>query len=184
MTFEINDTVKKELLGIARSVIAQNLGIDQPALNGDFTDPVYAKKCGAFVTLHIKGTLRGCIGYIQGILPLRETIEEMAHAAAFRDPRFTPLSVQEFKDIDIEISVLSPIESVVSLEEIVVGRDGIIARKGSRQGLLLPQVATEYGWTREEFISHTCMKAGLQPDAWRDGSVSFEKFSATIFGEI
>jgi uncharacterized protein len=184
MALEINEAVKKELLGIARSVIAQNLGIDQPALNGDFSDPVYTKKCGAFVTLHLKGELRGCIGYIQGILPLQETIEEMAHAAAFRDPRFAPLSVQEFKDIDIEISVLSPIEPVVSLDDIVVGRDGIIARKGVYHGLLLPQVATEYNWTLEEFLSHTCMKAGMKPDAWRDGSVSFEKFSATIFSEI
>ena len=129
------------------------------------------------------GNLRGCIGFIEGFLPLRETIRELALSAAFRDPRFSPLSAAEYPRIDVEISILSPIEPLRSFADIVIGRDGLIARKGGRSGLLLPQVASEYGWSVDEFLSHTCSKAGLRPDEWRDGSVRFETFSAYVFGE-
>lgn len=183
MYLELSDTQKKELLYTARRTIADYLRIDIHDMFVNADDPLFEKKLGAFVTLHIHGDLRGCIGYITGLKPLLDTIREMALSAAFRDPRFAPLSVQEYPDIDIEISVLSPITPLSSFESIIIGRDGLIARKGGRSGLLLPQVAEEYGWSIEEFITHTCMKAGLPADAWRDGSVNFETFSATVFGE-
>ena len=185
MTIELTQKNKDDLFTLVRSVLAKKLGIaGAPDESGcDFSAPVFSRELGAFVTLHVEGNLRGCIGYIEGFLPLTETIRQLAISAAFRDPRFNPLSADEYRRIDIEISILSPIEPLRSFADIVIGRDGLIARKGGRSGLLLPQVATEYGWDTEEFLSHTCRKAGLYPDEWRDGSVSFETFSAYVFGE-
>lgn len=149
----------------------------------EFKDEIFKEKRGAFVTLHINGRLRGCIGYIAGIKPIPETIIDMAIASAFKDPRFPPLKREEFEKIDIEISVLTPIERVNNIDEIQVGRDGLIISNGYRQGLLLPQVATEYGWNREQFLEHTCYKAGLPGDAWKWKDTKIEKFSAQVFGE-
>jgi uncharacterized protein len=184
MDIDLSTIMKKKILMLARSTIAAKLNIDFKLDDGDFSDPLFSMKCGAFVTLHIAGSLRGCIGYIQGFGPLHQTIIEMAEAAAFKDPRFPPVSVGEFKSIDIEISILSPIVPVDSIQDIVVGRDGIIIKKGYNSGLLLPQVATEYNWNVEQFLEHTCMKAGLDKDEWKKGKVSIEKFSALVFGEM
>ena len=185
MKINLTEKNKKDLLLLVRMTIAEKLNISMPDQKEepDFSDPVFSEKYGAFVTLHCKGNLRGCIGYIQGYLPLKETIVEMAQSAAFHDPRFAPLSVQEFPLIDIEISVLSPIEPLENFNDIVIGRDGLIASRGRQSGLLLPQVAAEYGWSVEEFLSHTCMKGGFPADEWRSGSVGFQKFSAYVFGE-
>jgi AmmeMemoRadiSam system protein A len=183
MYIEVSETRKKELLYSARREIADHLRIHIPEMFVNADDPLFVKLLGAFVTIHIGPDLRGCIGYIKGVAPLLETVREMALSAAFHDPRFVPLSEKEYPEIDIEISVLSPISPLVSFENIVIGRDGLIAHRDGRTGLLLPQVAEEQGWKVEEFISHTCMKAGLHPDSWRDGSVKFETFSATVFGE-
>lgn len=139
--------------------------------------------CGAFVTLHIHDELRGCIGYIEARFPLTETIEEAAQKAAFEDPRFSPLTPEEFKDVDIEISVLSPLREVSDINEIQVGTHGLVIDVGYSRGLLLPQVAAEYGWGREEFLSHTARKAGLASDAWKRKDVNIYSFTSEVFSE-
>jgi len=138
---------------------------------------------GCFVTLTQHGELRGCIGLIKGIKPLYLAVQDMAIAAALRDPRFPPVSPSELDEIEIEISVLTPLKEVEDVEEIKVGRDGIYIERGYHSGLLLPQVATEYGWTREEFLDHTCMKAGLFPGCWKEEGTKIYRFSALIFSE-
>lgn len=173
---------QQALLALARNTIAESLGI--PGQTGpELGDEIFNEKCGAFVTLHISGRLRGCIGYIQGIKPLKETIVDMAKASAFRDPRFPPLRKEEYNAIDIEISVLSPIETVNNVRDIRVGRDGLIISRGFNSGLLLPQVPVEQGWGLEEFLDNTCYKAGLSAAAWREKGTKIEKFSAQVFGE-
>ena len=136
---------------------------------------------GAFVTLTEKGELRGCIGYIVATRPLVDAIAEMAEAAALHDPRFAPVRADELKDIKIEISVLTPLKRIDNVEEIEVGTHGIYMKQGFSSGLLLPQVATEYGWDRPTFLKHTCRKAGLRDDAWKDKSTEIYIFSADIF---
>ncbi|HPP94334.1 MAG TPA: AmmeMemoRadiSam system protein A [Spirochaetota bacterium] len=180
---ELNKIQQRNLLILARKTIAQRLGVDFDSGTLDFSDEIFKEKCGAFVTLHINGNLRGCIGYIEGVHPIPDTIREMALAAAFRDPRFAPLSKGEYKLIDIEISILSPIERVDSIDDIVVGRDGLIITRGFNRGLLLPQVPVEQGWDRETFLTHTCFKAGLPGDSWKKKDTLIEKFSAQVFSE-
>lgn len=141
------------------------------------------EKMGAFVTLKKGGRLRGCIGFIEGRKPLYETVEEMARAAAFRDPRFSPVREDEIKDLDIEISALTPLKRIHDVGEIEVGRHGIYVVKGYHSGLLLPQVATEYDWDRITFLKETCIKADLPEDAWKDAGTQIFIFSATVFGE-
>ncbi|MBW2630230.1 MAG: AmmeMemoRadiSam system protein A [Deltaproteobacteria bacterium] len=141
------------------------------------------KKMGAFVTLKKQGRLRGCIGFIEGRKSLYKTVEEMAQAAAFRDPRFHPVKEDEIEDLDIEISVLTPLRQVEDISEIEVGRHGIYIVKGFHSGLLLPQVATEYSWDRATFLRETCGKAGLSQDAWKDEDAKIFIFSASVFGE-
>jgi AmmeMemoRadiSam system protein A len=136
---------------------------------------------GAFVTLQKRGQLRGCIGYIEGHGPLHNTIKEMAEAAAFRDPRFSPVKEKELPELDIEISVLTPLKRIKDVNEIQVGTHGIYIKKGWSSGLLLPQVATEYGWDRQTFLEHTCQKAGLPPAGWKEKDAEIYIFSADIF---
>lgn len=138
---------------------------------------------GAFVTLTKQGKLRGCIGYIEAVKPLRETIAEMAASAAFKDWRFPPVKESELDDIEIEISVLSPLRRIDDPSTIEVGRHGIIISRGSSRGLLLPQVAVEWGWDRETFLRQTCAKAGLPQDAWSKEGTRIDIFSADIFNE-
>lgn len=137
---------------------------------------------GAFVTLHKRGQLRGCIGTFQGEGHLGRTIEAMAYAAGWQDPRFPGLEASELEEVEIEISVLSPLRQITDVKEIEVGRHGIHITKGWHRGVLLPQVAVEQGWDRETFLAQTCRKAGLTPDAWKEGA-TIEIFSAEIFGE-
>jgi hypothetical protein len=136
---------------------------------------------GAFVTLKINGQLRGCIGHIVGDEPLTQTIVKMARAAAFEDPRFPPLSKAELDRVEIEISILSPLERVPDLNKIVPGKHGLLVRKGWYSGLLLPQVATEWGWDRETFLAHTCQKAGLPMNCWQDPETEIYWFQAVVF---
>jgi len=142
---------------------------------------ILGEEWGAFVTLNKKGQLRGCIGHIIGDRPLINTVAEMARAAALQDPRFPPVRPSELPDIEFEISVLTPIRTIDDIEEIKVGRDGIIITRGMNRGLLLPQVATEYGWDRTTFLEHTCVKAGLPRNAWKDEGTVIEMFSAEVF---
>lgn len=138
---------------------------------------------GAFVTLRIEGDLRGCIGYIEYPGPVRTAVEEVARKAAFGDPRFEPLAPGELTRVQIEVSVLTPMRRITSPEEIMIGRDGLVIQCRGRRGLLLPQVATEYGWGVEEFLENTCRKAGLPVGAWRDPGAVIEAFSAEVFAE-
>lgn len=137
---------------------------------------------GAFVTLTLGGELRGCIGYIRAVKPLWTAVAEMAVQAGLHDPRFMPVTQAELPSLEYEISVLTPMERVEQPEQIEVGRDGLMIVKGMYSGLLLPQVATEYGWDRETFLEQTCLKAGLSPQAWRQGADIY-RFSATVFSE-
>lgn len=138
------------------------------------------ERLGAFVTLKRHGQLRGCIGRLVSSEPLYVTVGEMAEAAAFHDSRFQPLTLPEFQDIEIEISVMGPITPCPDPTRIVIGRHGLIMRKGDRQGLLLPQVPVEWEWDRETFLAQTCRKAGLPPDAWHDPDTEIYWFEAYI----
>lgn len=143
--------------------------------------PALQEKRPVFVTLHWRGQLRGCIGLVEPVKPLAEAVQEMALAAAFRDPRFPPLTSEEFPDVDIEISVLSPFSQIQQPEEIEVGKHGLYIKKGLYSGLLLPQVATEQHWDRITFLCETCRKAGLYPEAWKEPDTQIFIFSAEIF---
>ena len=171
---------KETLRHIAETVI-QSKARGKPAPEFTVGSPILKEKRGAFVTINKKGQLRGCIGYIQPYKPLYRTIEEMAIQAAFHDPRFEPVNEKELPDLEIEISVLTPMKRIKDVEEIEVGKHGILMEKGFHSGLLLPQVATEYGWDRETFLEHTCFKAGLPKDAWKDEDTVISIFSADIF---
>ena len=141
------------------------------------------EKRGVFVTLKKQDELRGCIGRIVADTPLYEGVAKVAVDSAVGDPRFPPLKLEELKDIEIEISVLTPFKKVEDLEKIVVGRDGLMIQKGFHSGLLLPQVPVEYGWDRETFLEHLCYKAGLPPYAYKEKDAVIYKFSALVFSE-
>jgi AmmeMemoRadiSam system protein A len=175
---------RRTLLAIARRSIEAVLDGRRPELDDAALDEALKRPSGAFVSLHTKaGDLRGCIGTIQPVAPLCQAIVANAVNAAFRDPRFFPLMREELENVHVEISVMSPIEVVSDVTLIEVGRDGLIVSRGGRAGLLLPQVATEYGWDRETFLCQTCVKAGLPPDSWRSEGIRIERFSAEVFSE-
>jgi AmmeMemoRadiSam system protein A len=179
----LNETQRKQLLQIARDAIAAVLDGRQPRLDESSVDDTLRKPAGAFVTLKTRtDDLRGCVGSIHPVAPLFQAVSMSAVNAAFRDPRFYPLKRHEFDEIVMEISVMGPILRCV-VDEIVVGRDGLIISQGRNAGLLLPQVAVEYAWTREEFLRHTCMKAGLPPETWQNAACRIERFEAEVFGE-
>ncbi|MGQ9688210.1 MAG: AmmeMemoRadiSam system protein A [Desulfobaccales bacterium] len=170
------------LFRVARNSIQAHLRGKKAALP-QATSPILNEPRGVFVTLHRHGRLRGCIGYLEAAKPLLAAVQEMAEAAAFSDPRFPPVRAEELADLDVEISILSPMRQIKNIEEIEVGRHGLYLEQGLRRGLLLPQVATEYGWDRLTFLKQTCAKAGLPPDAWQDPSTRIYVFSADIFHE-
>ena len=173
---------------IARAFAERGTPIPASAGPGGEGPPVrhtgrLARSGGAFVTIREGGELRGCIGYIESSLPVWRVVEEVAEKAAFEDPRFAPLGPEEFGRTHIEVSVLTVPQRMTSPEEIVIGEHGLIIESGGRRGLLLPQVATEYGWDREEFLQHVCRKAGLPADAWRDPVATVHLFRADIVEE-
>jgi MEMO1 family protein len=168
---------KKELLALAKNAIDEYVTKGKaPDMRAD--NPKFRTAGAAFVTIKEKGSLRGCIGHVQAVMPLYESILKNAVAASSSDPRFPPMKKEELKDIDIEISVLSPLTPVKNIKEIQVGKHGLVIRKGYQSGLFLPQVATEFGWDRETFLRHLCLKAGLPEDAWKDAEIS--RFTAEI----
>jgi AmmeMemoRadiSam system protein A len=173
---------KRLLLQVARDSIAAQL-TGKAAAPAKATAPILQEPRGAFVSLHRGGQLRGCIGYIEAIKPLLETVREMAPAAAFQDPRFRPLQADELADLEIEISVLTPLKLIKSIDEIEVGQHGLYIVRGLNRGLLLPQVATQYHWDRRTFLEQTCCKAGLPPDAWKEPHTQIYTFKAEIFAE-
>ena len=179
---ELSPKEQKALLKLARGRIARLVGRegDGPAKD-ELPGP--EMKRGAFVTLHKQGRLRGCIGNFISDEPLTELIQDMAVAAASQDPRFPPLGAAELDQVDLEISVLSPLRRISDVNEIKVGTHGIYMVSPRGRGVLLPQVATEYGWDRDTFLDQTCVKAGLRPGCWRDPDTEILIFSAQIFGE-
>jgi len=171
---------KAFLLQIARDVIEARCRGEKPP-EAQVSSPTLNEFRGAFVTLHKDGKLRGCIGHIRGEKPLVKTVVEMAEAAAFHDPRFPPVTTAELDMLTYEISVLTPLQRISNVEQIQVGTHGIYMKNDGCAGLLLPQVATEWGWSRETFLEHTCVKAGLPKDAWKDEKTEIYIFSADVF---
>jgi hypothetical protein len=179
----LNKNQRSRLIEIARSAIENYLKIGKK-IEITETDPVLTSKMGAFVTLQEHGELRGCIGNLVGSQPVYLTVRDMAIEAAVGDPRFMPVKLPELKDIKIEISVLSPLERVDSADKIKMGTHGVLIRRGFSSGVFLPQVATETGWSKEEFLSNLCShKAGLPADAWKDKSTEIYIFTAEVFSE-
>jgi AmmeMemoRadiSam system protein B/AmmeMemoRadiSam system protein A len=179
----LNPSQQKELLKIARQSMETYVKTGKVA-DISSRDARLNEIQGAFVTIRKHGALRGCIGNIIGQEPLYETVRDMAVAAASQDPRFNPLTASELKDVDIEISVLSQPRRVKDASEIQMGRDGVIVSEGGHQGVFLPQVADETGWSKEEFLSQLCsQKAGLPPDAWKDPNTALYVFTADVFAE-
>lgn len=180
--FYLSQEDKTALLGVARQTIENlfNKHVPDPDLKS-CTDAIYAP-CGAFVTLHNHGKLRGCIGMMVSEEPLIETVRDMAVSAAKKDYRFNSVRREELEDIDIEISALSPLKRVKDVSEIQLGKHGILIKKGFSSGVFLPQVATETGWNLEEFLGHCARdKAGIGWDGWKQAEIY--TFTATVFGE-
>lgn len=176
--------VRRELLALARRSVETFLGEGRRLRKGKDYPDLAPEPRGAFVTLKTgEGDLRGCIGTILPAGPLDETVVRMAVAAAVEDPRFPAVRLGELPRLRFEISALTVPEPVPDLGRIEVGRHGLIVTRGSRKGLLLPQVAPEWGWDREEFLRHTCLKAGLPEEAWRDPGTRVEWFEAEVWGE-
>jgi AmmeMemoRadiSam system protein A len=168
-----------QLLQIARAaIVARVTGVGGGAeLPGPTED-----SDGAFVTIHLNGALRGCVGSIGAGQPLSRVVRDCAIAACSADPRFEPVTAVELPGLEIEISLLGPLEPMTSPEDIELGRHGLVVEQGWHRGLLLPQVATEWGWDRKTFLAQTCIKAGLARDAWKQGAKVF-RFEAEVFEE-
>jgi AmmeMemoRadiSam system protein A len=179
----LDQNQRTRLLQIARDSIQAVFERRRPVIDPQQFDEELRRPAGAFVTLEKDGELRGCIGSIHAVAPLVEAVSRSAVNAAFRDPRFSPVGNEELPELHIEISVMSPIVEVEDVGEIEVGRDGLIISKGPNAGLLLPQVAIEYGWDRDTFLGQTCLKAGLPADTWKKPGCKIERFSAEVFGE-
>jgi MEMO1 family protein len=179
----LNNQQRKKLLEIARASINSYLQ-NGKKMELSETDPVLIQEMGAFVTLNKHGELRGCIGNLSASQPLYLTARDMAVEATVYDPRFSAVTLAELKDIEIEISVLSPLKKVDSANEIELGKHGVLVRKGYQSGVFLPQVATETGWSKEEFLNNLCVhKAGLAQDAWKDKNTELYIFTAEVFSE-
>jgi len=179
---DLTHAEQRYLLELARQSVEMSTGASTNPPHGLETPNLLALR-GAFVTLKIGGRLRGCIGTVEPRKPLKDTVREMARAAATGDPRFLPIDSMELPAIDLEISVLSPSRRVHSPEEIVAGTHGLIIERGLNRGLLLPQVATEQGWDVETFLGCACEKAGLPSNAWRDKNTRIFIFTALVFAE-
>ena len=176
----LTDAQQRALVEIARAAVVHAIGGARagPAPPGD------PGASGAFVTLTRDGQLRGCIGTLECRRPLAEEIARVAVSAAREDPRFDPVRPAELDDLDVEVSVLGPLEEIDPRDPgaIEIGRHGLVVEQGRRRGLLLPQVAIEWGWDREAFLAQTCKKAGLPADCWLHGAKVY-RFAADVFGD-
>lgn len=172
---------RRELLAVARRAIVEAVH-HRPPPQVSLASPVLAQPSGAFVSLYQRGRLRGCIGQIEPTEPLAMAVARCAAAAAIEDPRFAPVRPEEIPELEIEISMLSPLAPLAP-NEVEIGKHGLLITRGWLRGLLLPQVATQFHWTRERFLQETCRKAGLDPDAWQDSSARIEAFTAEVFSE-
>jgi AmmeMemoRadiSam system protein A len=144
--------------------------------------PHLAEPRGVFTTIYRHGELRGCVGYVQPVLPLYQAVIETARAAASQDTRFTPVTPEEIQDLQVSLSVLSALRPIEA-KHVTIGKHGLVVTMGGRRGLLLPQVPVEHGWDRVTFLEQTCRKAGLFPDAWKAGA-ELESFTAEVFGDL
>jgi len=180
---ELTSSQREKLIILARDAI-RSAANGEPLSTPVVSDQAFKRPSGVFVTLtETVGDLRGCIGYIKPDYPLVQAVVYAAEAAALRDPRFPPVSPGEVNGLKISISILHPTRVIRDISEIIPGRDGLIVRKGLRQGLLLPQVANRHGWGVERFLEETCAKAGLSRSEWRDPGTVIEAFTAEVFGE-
>jgi AmmeMemoRadiSam system protein A len=180
-----SDGQRAALLQIARQAIEVHLrgepaaSVVRGAESGD-----EGEASGVFVTIKYRGELRGCLGVLELSGPLEEEVARCARDSATADPRFPPLNSHELPETSLEISILGPLEVIDPADEsaLIIGRHGLVVERGARRGLLLPQVAVEWGWAREHFLRQTCRKAGLPEDAWQSGAQVF-RFDAEVFGE-
>lgn len=181
--FSLSDAEKNDLMALARkaveTAVTQEKLYECPASE---REPLMQER-GAFVTLKKHGQLRGCIGYPAPLKPLYFTVRDVAAMAAVRDIRFQPVSAKELPEIEYEISVLSPLRHVLNVNQIEVGKHGLVMKKGSKEGLLLPQVPVEQGWNRTTFLEQVCVKAGLPVNAWKDQDADLFEFTALVFGD-
>lgn len=177
--FELPEDDRRLLLGIARNAVAAHLS-GSPFPLPEISHGVSAKPLGVFVSLHRGKKLRGCIGNVVPSEPLYRTTARCAVAAATEDPRFPPVSLEELPLVALELSVLGMPEPVHDVEAIEIGTHGLIISQGSARGLLLPQVAVQYHWNRNQFLAETCIKAGLHPDSWRENA-AIHYFTADVF---
>jgi AmmeMemoRadiSam system protein A len=176
----IDERDRRRLLDVARRALEARVRREQaPAVDSSGT---FALRRGAFVSIHCRGDLRGCLGRLTLEEPLGQTILHLAGIVADSDPRFDPVLAGELAELEIEISVLTLEREVTAIDEIEIGRHGVIVEDGCRRGLLLPQVASEHGWDRATFLNHACLKAGLPPDAWLNGA-RILVFEAQVFCE-
>ena len=182
---------KQLLLQIARSALALGVaaGADSAAGAGnkspllDFPNEEFLQQpAGAFVTLHRRGRLRGCVGQLPGSDTLAEVVAHCARAAALHDSRFEPVQAAELSEIEVEVSVLSALEDV-TMEAIVAGKHGLVVSQGRQRGVLLPQVATQFNWSAQRFLEETCVKAGMDREAWKDTATRVQAFTAEVFSE-
>jgi len=178
----LDDSDKSELLTLARTTLETYFS-ENRVPDYHTTRPELLARRGAFVSLHRGEELRGCIGQIFADRELFRIVQNCALSAALEDSRFYPVTSEELPELTIEISALTPLQRVRNVEEIEVGKHGIYIIRGSHRGLLLPQVATQYEWDRDTFLSQTCRKAGLPESAWCDPQTSIQVFSAEVFSE-
>ena len=178
-TAEFSPADRQTLLRIAHQAILSFFG--NQALPEMPSSPHLLQLRGVFTTLYFRRELRGCVGYAMPISPLYLAVADTARAAAFEDSRFRPVTAREAEELEVSLSVLSPLVPIQP-EEIKLGSHGLVVSIGARKGLLLPQVPLEHGWDRETFLAQTCRKAGLPADAWRHGA-ALEGFTAEIFGD-
>lgn len=176
----LTEAEQRLLLRVARQALEERVGGD-PSITSSSLPDTLCQPCGAFVTLHKAKRLRGCIGSIDLLAPLDETVRECAVAAALRDPRFEPVTPDELRALRIEISVLSPLVEA-SPDQVEVGRHGLLVSRGAQRGVLLPQVAVDWKWDRERFLEEACLKARLSADAWQSDA-KLQTFTAQVFGE-
>ncbi|MBZ5529246.1 MAG: AmmeMemoRadiSam system protein A [Acidobacteriia bacterium] len=178
----LSEDERKLLLALARQAIISAVRHEPPPQPLPI-EGIIAERRGVFVTLHLYGELRGCIGVTESSEAVAQTVVRCAASAALRDPRFPPLRPVHLADVHIEISILSPPVPILP-EQIVVGRHGLHVRRGAQRGLLLPQVAVEHGMSRDVFLEQTCRKAGLLGDAWRDAETEIWGFTCEVFAEM
>jgi AmmeMemoRadiSam system protein B/AmmeMemoRadiSam system protein A len=181
--FSLSDQEKNELLALARKSVERAVTENKAYEPDASASEALNRESGAFVTLSEAGALRGCIGYTSAMKPLYMTVRDTAMMAALRDPRFRPVSASELPQLEYEISVLSPLRRVVDVQQITVGRHGLLMKNGSYEGLLLPQVPVEQRWDRQKFLEQTCVKAGMRSDCWKDEDTDIFMFTAVVFGE-